>query len=288
MIELSRETTGKIKAFVDTKREEWSSRYPNIILREDVFSILDEVENCKVIYYPIQDKENNGFHYTGIPDSAGKELHFVYINTHQTIEKQVFTAAHELGHVLRVDEEIIQQLSLDSSEELRERIINRFAAELMIPEGPFRSKLDSLMSSEEQTNNGKKNVQITAARLINVIVSLMDYFLVPYKSIIYRFKELGYFRDDTAVHLMLGESGISKDAIEKARDEAVRDSGFFRFQKPTEKKWIDKLPELLDIAEKEHLLSDQKIGMLRAHFDLLPPSEDQQTERTVVINKSEG
>ncbi len=288
MFDLPIDAIKLIQTFVENKRNEWSDRYPNRILREDVFSILDEMENCIVVYYPIEDRDNNGFHYTGIPDSTGKELHFVYINTHQTIEKQVFTAAHELGHVLCIDDRIIQQLGLNDSEESREGIINRFAAELMIPEESFRAKLKSLLVLEKQGKVGQDNVQITASRLIRVIVSLMDHFLVPYKSIIYRFKELGYFRDEISVKLMLGEGGISADSIEKAREEAVRDSGFVRFQKPTERKWIDKLPELLDIVEKRRLLPDQKIDGLRKAFDLLPPSEDQQTEKTVILNKSEG
>ena len=288
MVELSSETIQQIKAFVDAKRTDWSNDYPNTILREDVFSILDDVENCIVVYYPTNDKENNGFHYTGIPDSTGNELHFVYINTHQTIEKQVFTAAHELGHVLRVDDMIIQQLGLTSSEELRERIINRFAAELMIPEEPFRAKLDSLMDSECQDQNDQNSVQITAYRLIKVIVGLMDHFLAPYKAIVYRFKELGYFVDDSSVKLMLGDGGISADVIEKVRDIAIRDCGLVRFQNPTDKKWINELPELLDKAEKGHLLSPQKIKTMRESFMLSPPYEDRQAEKTVVLNKVEG
>lgn len=85
-----------IVQFILEKRQsvELITKFPNPILRSDVLELLDVY--CTVVYYPKENESNNGFHVTGILDRLGNEKHFVYINTNQTIDKQIFTAAHEL------------------------------------------------------------------------------------------------------------------------------------------------------------------------------------------------
>ena len=57
----------------------------------------------------------------------------MYINTAKTIAEQVFAAAHELGHVWGVATQVWELAGehgvLESK--IEERIINRFAAELL-------------------------------------------------------------------------------------------------------------------------------------------------------------
>ena len=72
-------------------------------------------------------------------DICGNENTFVYINTAQTIEKQVFTAAHELGHIWGIDELISSSSTTMSSFDGKEKITNRFAAELLMPEQIFHT-----------------------------------------------------------------------------------------------------------------------------------------------------
>lgn len=60
--------------------------FPNTLLRSDVLQLLEKY--CTVIYYPLDEQSNNGFHVTGIPDKNGVLKHFVFLNTNQTIEKQ--------------------------------------------------------------------------------------------------------------------------------------------------------------------------------------------------------
>jgi len=102
---------GHITHFINEKRESQilKTKFPNQLLREDVLDLLDMY--CTVIYYPLENESNNGFHITGIPHKNGEEQHFVYINTSQTIEKQIFTAAHELGHIWEVDSYVLEHLS---------------------------------------------------------------------------------------------------------------------------------------------------------------------------------
>ena len=80
--------------------------FPIPCLRDDVFEVLNRY--CTVIYYPSEDSSNRGFHVKEYLIHNGKEQNFVFINTSQTLEKQVFTAAHELGHIWQIDKDILQ------------------------------------------------------------------------------------------------------------------------------------------------------------------------------------
>ena len=64
-----------VAAIIECKNKKWEedqlqTEFPNLLLREDVLELLDRY--CTVIYYPLLDeKENNGFHITGILDIKG-------------------------------------------------------------------------------------------------------------------------------------------------------------------------------------------------------------------------
>lgn len=177
------------------KRESLKDAFPNTLLREDVLDLLDRF--CTVVYYPLTNEENNGFHITGVPFVDGSKNSFVFINTAQTVEKQVFTAAHELGHIWNVDEFVINDLGLKGSPELREMIINRFAAVLLIPEKAFDS---SVAAGFKEYGNPDRT--ITVFNLLKVIVILMNQFFVPMKAIVLRLVELNYFLPDVADDLL--------------------------------------------------------------------------------------
>ena len=246
------------------------TRFPNLLLREDALALLDEY--CTVVYYPLEGEKNNGFHIK-IPDASGEERHFVYINTAQTIEKQAFTAAHELGHIWKVDQLVAEQCGLLLNEKLGEQIINRFAAELLLPEGLFR-RLYTREYRKWQIENGK----IVIRDMFKVIVALMDQFFAPAKSIIYRCLELDYINEQ-GCKLLLGEtSALPNRIIDSVIQETIRDNGYTQFQTPTKKKSINGLADLLNRAEAQGDISQGKIDHLRALFDLRPPVTDEQID----------
>lgn len=259
-----------IRNLIKNKREEPNLRdsFPNPLLREDVLALLDQY--CTVIYFPLRDEQNNGFHIK-IPNRHGEELHFVYINTAQTIEKQVFTAAHELGHIWKVDQLVAQECGLELDEHLGEQIINRFAAELLIPEKLFRT-----LYIREYERRQTSDKRITVRDMFGVIVVLMDQFFVPAKAIIYRCWELGYINDETR-DLLLGNTGVlSRRTIDSVVKESIRANGYIQFETPTLKKSIDGLAALLNQAEMQKCVSAEKIEHLRELFDLKPPVTDKQ------------
>ena len=140
---LSEKTIKAIKKFIEKKKTEDNlmDQFPNTVLRDDVLEILGLY--CTVVFYPLENEKNNGFHITGIPNRKGIEQHFVFINTAQSAEKQVFTAAHELGHVWAVDRQIEMEANVSFNSQERECVINRFAAELLMPEEHFIKIADS-------------------------------------------------------------------------------------------------------------------------------------------------
>lgn len=238
--------------------------YPNPLLRDDVLELLDRF--CTVVFFPLENEDNNGFHITDMPFYDGSRKHFVFINTAQTMEKQVFTAAHELGHVWRVDEYVINQLGLEDNEEIREMIINRFAATLLIPKEIFRKSF-----SAQVKELGNEDGTITVINMLRLIVILMNQFFVPMKAIVLRFVELGILSDETA-EFLLGHKEVPENEIAEIIDDLISDYGFIKFQNPSNKKWIDGLAELLEAAECKQLVEQEKIDRMRELFDLKPPS----------------
>ena len=271
-----------ITQIIKEKREseELKTKFPNKLLREDVLDILDIY--CTVIYYPVEDKSNNGFHITGIPDKGGKDHHFVYINTSQTIEKQIFTAAHELGHVWEVDVCVSNQYGEDLANFCGEDIINRFAAELLMPKEEFLAVFDN--ECEKLIGDGGK---LSLANFLKIIATIMNHFFVPQKAVIYRLFELERIHIQI-LELLLGENAISEESISNFINEIMKENGHIRFLTPTKKKWIDGLAELLENAEKNDTISASKIEKMRQTFDLPKKQiENALFEETVDVSSGE-
>lgn len=263
---LSNQVEACIKYLIDQKfqEEDLRSMFPNPLLREDVLDLLDRY--CTVVYYPLSGEDNNGFRVKDIPFADGSFHDFVFINTAQTLERQAFTAAHELGHIWNVDRFVIDQCGI--SHELAEPIINRFAAVLLMPRKEFRAAVK--LQLDEYVKPGKKT--ITYVNLIKIIVHLMNQFFAPQKAVTLRLVETGFFHKDVVETLFKGEI-VPLERTEKLVQNFINEFGYVKLKKPTYKKWIEGLAEKLDIAEKEHLISKNKIRLLRENFELPTTTE---------------
>lgn len=235
----------------------------NPLLRSDVLDLLDMF--CTVVYYPLEDEKNNGFHVTDMPFANGEKQNFVFINTAQTMEKQVFTAAHELGHIWAVDDYVISKLCLEDTPKTREMVINRFAAVLLISEIQFK---EAFYNELDKYVNPKGS--ITVLNMYKIIVIMMNKFLVPMKAIVLRLYELEMLPKDT-VELLLGQGTLSEAYIENLIKALIEDFGYTSIQTPSKKKWIEGLSEKLEIAEKKQLLPQSKINHMREMFGLNTP-----------------
>ena len=248
--------------------DELKTRFPNKLIRADVLDLLDMY--CTVIYYPSENESNNGFHVTGIPDKTGKEHHFVYINTKQTKEKQIFTAAHELGHVWNVDKYILDKYGEQLDGVSSEDIINRFAAEMLIPADEF-----VLIFKNEFENMISNNSQASIGNFLKIIVTLMCHFFVPQRAIVYRLYELELINEQS-LNLLSGEKIISEEIITNYVNDILRENGQIDFLTPTEKKYIGGLAELLDQAESVGMLATSKIERMRDIFELPKKQSDSE------------
>ena len=246
------------------QEENLQSIFPNRLLREDVLDLLDRY--CTVVYYPLENEENNGFRVKDIPFANGSCHDFVFINTAQTLEKQVFTAAHELGHIWNVDRFVIDHCEISS--EFAEPIINRFAAVLLMPKEEFKAAVR--LQLKEYVNSEKKS--ITYINLIKIIVHLMNQFFAPRKAVTLRLVETGFFPKEMAETLLNGEI-IPPEFLEKLVQNFINEFGYVKLKNPSYKKWIEGLAEKLNIAEKEHLISENKIKLMRERFDLPAATE---------------
>ena len=223
-----------------------------ILLRDGIFSLLEK--HCTVLYYPQENEENDGCHVKRLINN--EIVSFVFINTHKSIEKQVFTAAHELGHIL----DLSRYLKIncpDFKPDMDEIAMNKFAALLLMPDSIFTKELQSNLK-----NYSLREERIALDDLIKLSLYLMDIFFVPFKAVIIRMFESGVLSKEIAEGIV-NDKGI----LEKINDY-IKTLGYKRLRIRSEKKSIKDFAELLDKAEKSDAFSASKINSIRAKMDL--------------------
>lgn len=184
MIGKDAETVKVIQQFVEQKRKQ--ENIVNQVIRDDVFALLER--HCIVLYYPLEDHKIEGCHIIK-PLGAGEEQ-FVFINTTKAVQEQTWTAAHELGHVWKIDRYVKDKLNrpdLDS-----EALVNRFAAELLLPELIFRAEIQQRLQEY-----GYSGPAMSTEIMVRLVTYLMNYFCTPYKAVIRRFIELDYIDENS-------------------------------------------------------------------------------------------
>ena len=153
----------------------------NTAIRDDIFGILEN--QCTVVYFPIEDQKNRGFHIKKIVHNQLED--FVYINTGKPMAEQIFAAAHELGHIFKVADRV-----------WKETITNRFAAELLMPYKAFRKNFFAHMS-EFEIPTGKVRVD----EVVRLMVCQMSDFMVPYEAVRRRLVETRIMNEQSAEQL---------------------------------------------------------------------------------------
>lgn len=260
---LSDEIVDRIKEFCKDKLTEIRGKglYLNEIIREDIFPVIDMYST--VIFYPTEDANNNGFHKTYL--FHGEKIHFVYINTNQDREKQIFTSAHELGHVWKLDEHLEKVLGLKISHEFGEKIMNRFAAELLMPEELFRKFVD-----QKKIDICGMHGRITYGNMIEIITAAMNEYFVPYKAVLYRLYELGIVTEAVARVLYGEQETLPLSAIYKYSELYATSQGYSRLYHPDKLKFINGLKEKLDTALNKGTVPDCWLQTFYNKFGLSP------------------
>ena len=240
--------------------------YSEVLLRDGIFALLEKY--CTVLYYPQKNEDNDGCHVKRLVNN--KIVNFVFINTHKSIEKQVFTAAHELGHILDLSN-YLKSNCPDFKIETDEIAMNKFAALLLMPEDGFTKELQNNLK-----DYSTEDEKITLDGLIKLSLYLMDFFFVPFKSVIIRMFELGYLSQDIA------EDIIKDKATLKRINDYIKTLGYKRLGIRSNKKSIKDFAELLDRAEKLEAFSFSKINSIRKKMDL-PDIKSESLSTTIQI-----
>lgn len=230
------------------------------VIMDGVFGILKN--ECVVLYYPLQNEKNKGFHITKIVN--GEERDYVYINTAHPKEKQIFCAAHELGHIWKVDNQVEQQLGKIFDKQAREDIINRFAAELLMPEARFRKEIENKLV--ELDYDGQR---ITYANLYRLSVYLMDCFCVPFVALVRRLNEIGNLRSEIACELEL-----KYEENPEMLKPYIFEGQYTRVNSINELKAINEIQDLVEEAEKKEVISENALMKIKETFELLNIPDD--------------
>lgn len=270
------------------RRKDELAEFVNPILREDIFDILAKF--CTVVYFPLEDNEcNDGFGISCPVSYLPKgETHFVFINTNKPSEKQVFTAAHELGHIWEIPKLIWDGADLAfetryPQSEYEEPAINRFAAELLMPEQYFAPTAKTLLNRYRNAN------KIRLDDFTQVVSVLMNSFCVPAKAVILRLYETKRIKESLC-RLFIdkpetdSEEQKFQDDFDRRLDSCIEGRGFTRLGVRTKKKGIRDFPQHLNEVEKKHLFSQEKVQALRKKLEI-DPVEANLTELDMNGNK---
>lgn len=237
----------------------------NVAIRDNIFSILED--NCTVIYYPLENEKNRGFHIKRIVKNELED--FVYINTAKPIAEQIFTAAHELGHIFEVSESVWKLMGYSGSptQEDEENITNRFAAELLMPADVFKEFF--LVHMKEL---GIRNGKVKVDDLVRVIVMQMNAFMVPYEAVRRRLVEIGLIQQSVADFLESKEKEILHlvDLLTQYQNSYL--------EKGTGRKTISGIRKLIEEAEMREDVDDFLVKRIKKDLEIVDIPEADELE----------
>lgn len=271
VVSFPEETVGVMREIIREKREALKKRglFFNTVLREDIFGLLNAC--CTVVFYPFPQDKNDGFQVAR-PVTYGEGPHmeqFVYLNTAKHLERQVFAAGHELGHIWEVADRIwdgaLERVLPRRQNE--EAAMNRFSAELLMPEEEFRTSADG------QLEACRKKGGLNYFDCIRITANLMNEFCVPAAAVVLRFYETGCLTAGACERLLFtGPSDMEQArylrAFQDALDIYIEEGGYTQLQKPTNRKGIRDFPQFLREAEARGAFSPQRAARLREELGI--------------------
>lgn len=247
----------------------------NIAIRGDIFSILENA--CTVIYYPLPNEKNRGFHIKKI---VGDKLEdFVFINTDKPLAEQIFAAAHEFGHICNVADRVWSTLGLTAqpTEDEEEEITNRFAAELLMPTLPFRN---SFVAHMKELNVSTK--MIKTDELARVMVMLMNDFLVPYVAVRKRLVETEIMTPAAEEYLVSIEHDMLKYVEVFANDQNTY------LGQGTNIKTVPGIRDLINNAEEKNGIDIYLLNKIKRDFEFSDITSDEREIEIHIGDENNG
>lgn len=225
--------------------------YPDEPIRDDIFKILRK--KGVIIFFPMEaEKDLDGFHVDRVIN--GKIVPFVYINSYKYFDKCIFCAAHELGHIYEIEKRVLEAYpEVDMTDEFCDEIMNRFAAELLMPKNRCHEILNKNIKKI-------KTEKLSEIDIMNIVVSFMDYFFTPYKAVILRLYEIGFLNELGKEHFYNYSDSIIESYISKGN-----------YIRPRQKNNIcqmDDLEEIIRTVKNNTIVSASAIQKLCEDFNI--------------------
>lgn len=198
---LSREEIDNIeeKALQQRKMNDLGTESP---IGDKVFSIIENKYNSYLLLYPLRSKNIAAF--TRKQGSVTQ----VFVNTSFERSFQNFACAHELYHLIELQERRLDKFILCNDKDISETLdqdnididelkANYFAASFLLPRDVVKKRFKKIMNS----NCSKDDI-------ILEIINLQYQFEVPFKTILKRMKELDIINKDNYEKLKVYEDKI--------------------------------------------------------------------------------
>lgn len=150
-----------------------------------IFDFIEkfETDGGNIVLFRLPFKNNDLAGFVGYKDNRFS----IYTNTNKTLGYEIFTAAHEIFHIIEngtvIKENVILEGNISNDEcnkrEINDRMADVFAAELLMPEEDVIKEYNKLLDN----NMLKKPNE-------SIIVMLQQQYYVEYKAMTKRLKEI--------------------------------------------------------------------------------------------------
>lgn len=199
----------------------------NAVIGDYIFTILKD--ECVLLQWPNEKQlDLDGFSTRRVIGDDVKTV--VYINSAKNVEKQNFCAAHELGHLYSIDRPIRDEFPDDIlMPDTVEGIMNRFAAELMMPWNDFSDRGKKYLMREAHLIS-ETQYEVSLKNTVLAVIDLMNFYYVPYKAVVYRLKETGVFSKSVCEHMLVYENE-KRDVV----NSMISSRGALRLRRPNNK-----------------------------------------------------
>lgn len=205
-----------------------------------------------MIQYPLEDEEQvKSVHVDRWVN--GHKKRFVFINTDNSIEEQVYAVACEIGFACGICEKV-QRAGINDID--IENLAYQFAAEFLMPQNVLRDRIVSY-GVDLETVREKENVR----DILDVSVKLMNDFVVPYQVVTRRMKELGIIKEEQKIHMEL---------INPQKDEQflLLAKRYICYEQKTGNKSIGDMETMLAEVEERELYSEEQIRSIRRKYNI--------------------
>lgn len=171
---------------------------------EKIFNIIENIYSAFVLLYPLQTKSVAGF------IRKQNDIVQIFINTGFNTSYQIFTAAHELYHMIQFkqadNDDFIVCNNIDISETFADNVTstdeykaNYFAAAFLLPRDIIKLRFSNI-----------RNRNFVEEEIIMEILKVQAEYAVPYKTIVKRLIELKIISISEFQKLLEHEDNISE------------------------------------------------------------------------------